>query len=269
MIRAALASFLVVLIASLAAGQNLPANSVGARAVAAQSVFAITKGNPVADVTLSGSITSLSGSDTQTGLGVFQARGLTDSRIDLNLGDYKKTEIRQSSGGYPLGAWIDKTGKAAKFAYHNSLTSSAWFFPALSCLAQSSNPSFAFTDLGPDNRDGLSTRHLRVLQVAGNDPPQLAKLTATDVYLDPVSLLPLAIAFSTHPDDDMNTDISVEIRFADYRPINGILIPFRFQRMLNGSLVLDVTVSNVVLNSGLPDALFNVPPAAGVNYEAH
>jgi hypothetical protein len=79
-----------------------------------------------------------------------------------------------------------------------------------------------------------------------------------DFYLDPVSLLPLAIAFKVHPDKDMNTEIPTEVRFADYRVVNGARVPFHIQRLLNGSLVLDIVVTSATLNSGLPDSTFSL-----------
>lgn len=72
-----------------------------------------------------------------------------------------------------------------------------------------------------------------------------------DFFLDPATLLPLAISFNTHPDDNALRDIPVEIRFSDYRLVNGVQVPFHIQKFLNGSLSLDVQVQNVVINSGL------------------
>jgi len=79
-----------------------------------------------------------------------------------------------------------------------------------------------------------------------------------DFYLEAVSLLPLAVAFNQHPDNDLLTDIPVEIDFANYRSINGVQVPFHFQRMFNGGVVLDVTVTNAVLNTGLSDGVFSL-----------
>jgi len=86
----------------------------------------------------------------------------------------------------------------------------------------------------------------------------LQGLSATDFYLDPASFLPLAIVFSVHPDADMNTNIRSEIGFANYRAVSGVLIPFHIQRMLNGTVVLDIVVNNATVNSGLQDSLFSL-----------
>src|SRR6266705_523388 len=69
----------------------------------------------------------------------------------------------------------------------------------------------------------------------------------------------VAVAFKSHPDNDLNTDIDTEARFANYQAVSGILIPFHFQQMINGSVVLDVIVTSAAVNTGLVDSLFNLP----------
>jgi hypothetical protein len=48
----------------------------------------------------------------------------------------------------------------------------------------------------------------------------------------------------------------VEIDFSNYQAVNGVQVPFRVQKFLNGSLFLDVTVQSAVLNSGIPQSDF-------------
>jgi hypothetical protein len=83
-------------------------------------------------------------------------------------------------------------------------------------------------------------------------------LSTMDFYLDPSSLLPLAVASNVHPDNDMNRDIPSEIRFAEYRPIKGVQIPFHIQQMLNGSLLTDVTVNDAQINSQINNTQFTL-----------
>lgn len=107
----------------------------------------------------------------------------------------------------------------------------------------------------------MSTQHIRVSQVFAPDAKNIldiSRLSAVDFYLDPASSLPLAIAFQVHADDDMNTNIPMEIRFANYQAVNGVQVPFHIQRMLNGGVVLDVVVTSATVNSGLPDSNFNI-----------
>jgi hypothetical protein len=79
-----------------------------------------------------------------------------------------------------------------------------------------------------------------------------------DFYLDSSSFLPLAIAFTVHPDDNINTNILMEIRFDNYQLTSGVRVPFHIQRFFNGNLVLDETLTSVSINTGLSSSLFAV-----------
>jgi hypothetical protein len=83
-------------------------------------------------------------------------------------------------------------------------------------------------------------------------------LTQMDLYLDPTSLLPVALSFMTHPDNSELLDIPVQVQFSNYQSIGGVQIPFHVQKFLNGSLSLDVQVQSAVLNSGLSSSAFAV-----------
>ena len=77
-----------------------------------------------------------------------------------------------------------------------------------------------------------------------------------DFYLDSTTSLPVAVAFKTHADDDMNIDIPIEIRFENYQSVSGVLVPFHIQQV--GSVNLDVVVTSVAINSGLSTTLFSL-----------
>src|SRR2546430_6247283 len=88
--------------------------------------------------------------------------------------------------------------------------------------------------------------------------PSFAHLTQVDFFLDSTTLLPVAVTFNIHPDDNAMLDIPVEIRFSDYRPVNGPYIPFHIQKYLNNGLCLDFLADSVNLNTGLTSTAFTV-----------
>jgi len=139
------------------------------------------------------------------------------------------------------------------------VTDAVWFFPALSSLTQTANPSFVFKYLGQGQYGLLKAEHIRVFHSVSQDPSGLLqRLSAMDFYLDAASLLPLSVAFKRHPENDLNVDIATEVRFASYQLVSGVQVPFYFQQILNGSVVLDVKVRNASLNTGLLDSLFTL-----------
>lgn len=255
MFRLAVAVSLLIS-AVCAVGQNPQSSDLFAVSLAQKSVAALTGGLPVGDVTLNASVISILGSDNETGTGTFTAKGFSESRVDLNLSGGTRSEVRNIANGGPAGAWARNGGASTAYAGHNTLTDAAWFFPALSSLTQTANPNVVFKYIGQEQHSGVNTQHIQIFQAPPAGIASVQRLSTTEVYLDAATLLPVAMAFKVHPDKDMNTDIPAEILFANYRAVNGIQVPFHFQRMLNGGVILDVTVTSAALNTGLQDSSF-------------
>jgi hypothetical protein len=180
--------------------------------------------------------------------------------MDLSLSDGTRSEIRTSPNGAPQGQWLAPSGSYNNMAMHNCLTDAAWFFPALTVLSQTSNPNLSITYVGLETKNGISVQHLHfafisAAQAAGPAHP-LATLGATDVYLDATSLLPVVFAFNAHADNNALINIPVEVDFSNYQAVNGVQVPFRVQKFLNGSLFLDMTIQSAIVNSGLTDSAF-------------
>jgi hypothetical protein len=227
--------------------------------LATASLAALSGSISVADVTLSGTATQIAGSDAETGTVTLKVAGSSDSRIDLNLSNGPRSEVRNVSNSAPTGSWAGTDGVSHAFPMHNCMTDAAWFAPQLSVLSQLSDPNLAVLYVGQESRDGTIVQHLHfeTPQSSSVDPTgMLRHLSAEDVYLDASSLLPVAITFNTHPDNDAGTDIPVEIDFSTYTQVNGAQIPFHVQKFLNGSLFLDLVVQSAVLNSGIPQSAF-------------
>src|SRR5437763_14348289 len=118
------------------------------------------------------------------------------------------------------------------FASHNCLTDAVWFFPPLSSLAGSTNLVFFY--IGLENHNGTNVQHIQSYvyqssQVWGGGPTQ-QQLSTMDFYLDATTLLPTAIVFNVHPDNDASTNLSVEVDFSNYQTISGLTIPMHTQK---------------------------------------
>jgi hypothetical protein len=226
----------------------------------AQSAATLEGGATITDLTLTGSVVSFLGGEQQTGRISLWARRTAESRIEISLPRGHRTEVRGFSRGAPGCAWAGDDGKLHPAADHNCLTDASWFSPALSSLGDTSASNLYFEDLGNVTESGLTLRHVRTWRTVSRGSARtlaaIAKLSTVDFYLDPGSFLPLIARFNVHPDDDSGEDIPVEVRFADYRNIGGARVPFRIQKLLSGGLQLDITLSDVRLNTGLADTLF-------------
>ncbi len=232
-----------------------PERDPQALAWAGKALATLSGSTAITDVTLEGNATRTAGSDTESGNITLKALGNGSSRFDLSLAGGMFSEIRNNSTGVPQGWWITPDGVTRAMVAQNTFTDAAWFFPALSVLSELSNPQLSVTYVGQEIRNGASVEHLRFsLQDQASDASAsdlLTKLSTTDLYLDAASALPVAIAFDVHPDNDALSNIPVEIDFSNYQAVNGIVVPLHIQKLLNGTLFLDVTIQTVKVNSGL------------------
>ena len=144
-------------------------------------------------------------------------------------------------------------------ALHNCWAPAAWFSPA-ALLQALSGPGYSVANVAQESRGGVAVDHLEASLTAagqrGRAAAVIRNLSRVELFLDSESHLPVAMAFNTHPDDDLTRDIPVEVRFSDYRSVSGGMVPFRIQRFLSGTLQLDVTVSSAAINSGIADSAF-------------
>ena len=225
-----------------------PASDPQALAYAAQSIAALTGGTVINDVTLTGNVVWLG---TETGTATLKALGTGESRMDLALSSGTRSEIRDAQTGYPIGEWINPTAASGRLAGQNCQTDAVWFFPALGALAAGSNIVLKY--VGQETRNEASVQHIQsyVFQptpTATNVPQHLSTM---DFYLDATTLLPVAITFNGHPDSDENTNFLIEVDFSVYETTNGALVPMHIQRLSQGNLNADITLTGASFNTGL------------------
>lgn len=262
--RAFAPALLALLLSPLAVAQSGPAPASAtsdpqAIALANKALLALTGTTQIADATVTGTATRTAGSDVETGTATLKALGTGESRLDLNLPNGTRSEVRNLTNGHG-GSWAGSDGVAHAMANHNCLTDAAWFFPAFSVLSQASSPNVLVAYIGQETRSGVAVQHLHFMTQVPSfaDPSGLVqRLGAEDIYLDASSSLPVALVFNAHADNDALTNIPVEIDFSNYQAVSGVTVPFRIQEFFNGTLFLDITVQSVTLNSGLTDSVFS------------
>lgn len=217
----------------------------------------------ISDITLTGSVTRIAGSDVETGVVTLLASGNLASRMNLSLTDGHRTEIRNG----PQGDWIGPDGVEHAMATHNCWPDADWFYPGLSFQALNSDPGLGTSYIGLETKNGLAVQHIRLFRVvpssSGVPQPTILALSTEDLYLDASSFLPLFLEFNIHPDNAFNRDFSVEVAFSSYQNMSGIMLPVRVRKYLNGGLILDLTIASGSVNSGLPASDFAVTDTSG------
>ena len=227
----------------------------------AESVAALTGTVVVSDVTLTGTVQSIAGSDDESGTVSLKAMAPGESRMDLTLSASSRSEIRTfDANGNMVGVWSGSDGVQHPISFHNLLTDSSWFFPALTLNRIVSSTTTIETYVGQETLNGQSVLHVSVSHPPAVADPQTATehLTQMELYLDPTTFLPVALSFTTHPDDNYLLDIPVQILFSNYQVVSGVQVPFHIQKFLNNSLLLDLQLQSAVLNSGLTPGAFSV-----------
>jgi len=226
-----------------------------------RSLTALTAVANLTDVTEIGTARRIAGSDDDNGPATLKTVSNGSARADFSFSSGQFSEISDLSGD-PKGVWVGADGISHAIAPHNLLAEPAWFFPTFAITRRLSNASYVATDVGRESHNGQAVEHIVISQTSSlqslSGIAPLSHLTQVDFFLDSTSLLPLAIAFNTHPDNDAGTDIPIEIRFSDYRALNGAQVPYHVQKYLNNGLVLDFQAQTVAVNSGLSPNSFVV-----------
>lgn len=204
------------------------------------------------DVQLTGTAQWQMGAEQATGPVILKARRDGKSRIDLDLGKYRRSEIRVNDSNHPH--LFFSTGEAwQESAIHNELSDANWFFPAFSAIGLVGEGLFNVGSAGTNKvraqvpSMNKSAKNRQLLQI----------LSITDFDLDPTTDLPTRMRWNMHPDDNYNIAIPCEVTFSDYRSVSGVKVPFHIQRYFNGTLQLDIILQTVTFNVGIPVSDFS------------
>jgi len=250
------------LVPTVLAQQTAPTTQPGPILQRALSV--LVPSGTVTDITLTGTARRIAGSDDESGTVVLKALATGESRVELTFPSGPRTETRiPMSVDGPRGAWSGPDNAAHAISQHNLWTDPSWFFPAFA-ISRALSADAVASYVGQEAVGATTLHHFSVTRQfqtvgapPGWTPDALQRLATTDIYLDTATFLPSSISFKTHPDRNASMDIPVEIRFSDYRLVNGVQIAFHIQKFFNNSLALDIQLQNASTNTGLTAAAFS------------
>ena len=248
--------------ASQQASVPAPTSSPQAATLLTQSATALAGNVALSDVTLSGTTRRIAGSDDDTGTAVFKALASGASRMDLSLSSGQRSEVCDFPATTPTGTWLGPDRISHPIAFHNLVSEPAWFFPAFAIARRLSGSSYVVTYVAHETHNGQAVEHVSVAQTSSDPTPSdetfFEHLSRVEFFLDSPTRLLAAMSFNTHPDNNALLDIPIEVRFSDYRPVNGAQVPFHVQKYLNNNLILNFQVESVTLNSGLTASSFSL-----------
>ncbi len=240
---------------------SAPASTTSTQAVTllAQSVAALTGKATLSDVTLTGTARRIAGSDDESGSVTLQVLSGGYSKIQLSLPSGSRSEVHTMVNSTPAGSWSGPDGISRQLAQHN-LIGDPGLFPVLALASILSSQNSVATMVGQETKNGQAVEHISVSQISNVSDPlvaaSFAHLTHVDFYLDSATLLPAAVSFNAHPDNNALLDIPVQIVFSSYQTISGVKIPMHVQKFFNNSLLLDLQFQSASINSGLTASAF-------------
>jgi len=204
----------------------------------------------VTKVILSGDANWYAGSLTDSGTVTLTAASDGSAQMRLNLGKTgARTESRMATGPGMKCQWSGSDGKIHQKDYFVCLKPVVWFLPSLSLQSTSMPTSITVVDLGINSTLDGSFRHLQAQFASAafaGDAIAVARLPAStmNIDLDPGTSLPVALRYSVRPDSGADIRIPIVVKFSDYRNINGVEVPYRIERYVNGTLQLQITLQS-------------------------
>ncbi len=241
---------------------SLKARDAQAVSLANQAVTALVGNTMITDATVQGTASYIAGSDQESGSATLLAHTGYEANIALSLSGGQRSEIRNGSGAPPQAKWSGPDATWHTMPLHNCWADPTWFFPGLTLQSALNDSQISFSYIGQDTKAGVTVQHIQISRVVPGQTSKatslIQRLSQVDFYLDSATNLPVAIDFNTHPDTNALLDQPLEIQFSGWQPVNGIEVPSRIQKFLQGSLTLDLSGLTVSVNTGLPQADFTI-----------
>jgi hypothetical protein len=242
-----------------------------AASILQQAITAQTGGAPVTDVTMTGTITTTAGANTESGTItlIATAAGRTEATVSTSAGG-ARTEIRDISSGWPTLTIIGTDGVAHTVTTQSALAPHpASFYLPFVLGSGLSSPIYASSYVGLETWNGVPVQHVSVWMIPGGSwsasAQLLQQITQHDIYLDPSTLLPVAITFAVHPYDPTNPnrplfpyrgktlDSVEQVQFSQYQQVQGRSVALHVHTTMQAgqlNIVSDVQLSSVSFNTG-------------------
>jgi hypothetical protein len=239
---------------------DAPTRDAQAVSLTQQAVSALIGSIAITDAKVQGTANYVAGSDQESGTATLLAHVGYEASVGLSLSGGQRSEIRNGSTAPPQGKWSGTDATWHTTPLHSCWTDPTWFFPALTLQSALSDSQISFAYVGQDTKAGVSVQHFQISRLVSGQTSTatslIQRLSQVDFYLDSTTHLPVAIDFNAHPNTDAGVNQPVEIQFSGWQPVNGIEVPSRIQKLVQGSSALDLSALTVSVNIGLPQSDF-------------
>jgi hypothetical protein len=248
---------LTLLLVSHGGAQVATQPPAGANATASiaqlEQAFSVRK--PVTSVNLFGNAVWTAGTLSDSGTVTLAASSGGSAQMQLELASTgSRTELSSGIAAGSRCSWSGNDRLKHDMDPANCWKPLLWFLPAFSIQPSLMPDALVASDLGVGSV-GHAAGPLRHLQFEYGfqqnkleDTKELMRLSASDLGLDRASYLPSVLTYDILSDGDAPSSVHIEVRYADYKDVNGVQVPFTIQRYVNGSLQLDISIQNAEIN---------------------
>lgn len=244
----------ILLFASLFAAQQPPQRDPQAVAILQQALAAMG-GSVPKDSVATGTVILVAGSTTENGTIRILTRGWDQSAEQLQMPSGNRTVVYSRGFGNEVHG-----ATATSLQLELVATSQSPVFPLAILAGALSNSDVALQYLGLEALGGSSAHHIRFWNTFASNPKlqPFAEFTAKELWIDAATGLPRKLFYYRRAARGAAPRIPLEVFYADYRNVGGVLYPFLIKKSLNGTPWITITLGSVVFNAGLTDADFPV-----------
>ena len=211
----------------------------------------------IADYTATGNVTYHWANDVQ-GAVTIQGMGFEDIRIDATLPNGVRSEavhsgqttVKDTDGNISQFPPTYALPRSEAFTYKTPMVPSSVAFPYLEFTAVLNDPRVSLSYDGLVQVDGRSVQQIEARRVFSARAAAMDEYHVSDYFID-ASTLQIVLIRDVIPVHAVH-----EIRYADYRVVNGALMPSSISEQIGGQPTWDMQLSQFSFNTGLQDSGF-------------
>lgn len=253
MTRKSLVTLYFSIVVLLSSGSLLAAQQPDVTSIVNQIDHVFSGRKLVTNVQLSGQVIWHAGSLEDSGSASLIADSSGAMQIQLSLA--KKGAWMEAQEKIASGMACSWSGSDQIVHYNDVMNCSrptVWFFPLITLQSSAMSSGVGVADLGSETIESRPAEHLQIQAVFSDLPDNLLArsmhASTTNLDIDSVTLLPVCLRYEVKSDNGASTAIPIEIRYSDYRNVNGVKVPFLIQRYINGSLQLEIHLDSAQVN---------------------
>ena len=209
------------------------------------------------DFTASGSITYFWAGSSVQGAATIRALGLANFRVDATLPEGVRSWVTTRD----QGSIRDTNGKVSPILWHNTIHLGALSLPQLKIANALNDSTLSVQYSGTDTFSSHQEAVIRVKEPtdSSTDPGGIfSHLSAMDLLIDVSTYQVICVRDALHPPGNSMQDVRHEIAFADFRVVNGSLIPFSVTETIAGQETWSLQLDVITFNTGLTNADFQL-----------